>query len=101
MSKIRNDEDMIKTLRKHGLGNPSALGYHAGWCDVIADRLEELLTQSQPIGNWRETGRRTPGGQYVYSCSCCGRTVNSYKTKSGLVPEEYPFCHCGAKMSNI
>lgn len=40
-------EDVMKAveeLRKHGLNNGGALGYHAGWCDEVADLLENLLT---------------------------------------------------------
>lgn len=30
-------------MRKRGLSNGSSLGYHAGWCDEVADLLENAL----------------------------------------------------------
>lgn len=47
-----NREQIIKAiaeLRKHGLANGGALGYHAGWCDEVADTLEELTEENEAL----------------------------------------------------
>ena len=33
----------VDELRKHGLNNGGTLGYHAGWCDDVADTIENVL----------------------------------------------------------
>lgn len=40
-------EQIIKAiieLRVHGLDNGGTIGYHAGWCDDVADRLANALS---------------------------------------------------------
>ena len=34
--------------------------------------------------------------QAIYVCSECGRAVEHFQCKT--VTEQYPYCHCGAKM---
>ena len=35
----------------------------------------------------------------VFICSMCGREVKTFHTNDiKVVNDEYPFCHCGAKM---
>ena len=36
-------------------------------------------------------------GQTLYMCSKCGRVIDAYSDLSKTV-EQYPYCHCGAKM---
>ena len=45
MNELKPEDVMraIVELRKHGLNNGGALGYHAGWCDEVADLLENAL----------------------------------------------------------
>ena len=41
-----NREQIVKAvaeLRKRGLSNGGSIGYHAGWCDEVADLLENAL----------------------------------------------------------
>lgn len=38
---------LIKTARQNGLTSGGTLGHHAGWCDDVADCLEELLDTTQ------------------------------------------------------
>lgn len=97
-SKI-SDNEMIRYLRLRGLTNGSGLGFHSGMMDIIADRFEELQA-SYPQSNWRETGVKTDGGQHIYRCASCGRTVNSYRSTAKSINEEYPYCHCGCEMIN-
>ncbi len=47
-----NREQIVKAiaeLRKRGLSNGGALGYHAGWCDEVADILEELTEENERL----------------------------------------------------
>jgi hypothetical protein len=39
----------IAELRKHGLANGGTLGYHAMWCDEVADTLEELTEENDRL----------------------------------------------------
>lgn len=41
------DSEIIKECRKRGLQNGSALGFHSGFMDMVADRLEELITENR------------------------------------------------------
>ena len=45
MNELKPEDVMkaVEELRKHGLNNGVALGYHAGWCDEVADLLENAL----------------------------------------------------------
>lgn len=36
-------EKALHELRRIGLSNGGSLGYHAGWCDAVADVLEEAI----------------------------------------------------------
>lgn len=40
------DNEIIKECRKRGLENGSALGFHSGFMDIAADRLEELRSEN-------------------------------------------------------
>ena len=47
-----NREQIMKAiaeLRKHSLANGGTLGYHAGWCDEVADTLEELTEENEAL----------------------------------------------------
>ena len=52
----------IIELRNHGLANGGTLGYHAGWCDEVADTLENALalinSQEQKIKELTENSER-------------------------------------------
>ena len=39
--------ELIKIARQNGLTSGGTLGHHAGWCDDVADCLEELLETIQ------------------------------------------------------
>lgn len=39
--------EQIKIARQNGLTSGGTLGHHAGWCDDVADCLEELLDTIQ------------------------------------------------------
>lgn len=44
MNEMKPEDVMraIAELRKRGLSNGGGLGYHAGWCDEVADLLESV-----------------------------------------------------------
>ena len=39
----------VKELRKRGLSDGTSLGYHAGWCDEVADIIEELAEENERL----------------------------------------------------
>ena len=41
------DNEIIKECRKRGLENGGSLGFHSGFMDIVADRLEELITENK------------------------------------------------------
>ena len=95
-------EDAVKLL--DALEN--RIAEEEGWqekCDGIF-QAKELIANMVGIeaeailhGQWRFDGAWRNGDGIVndYFCSCCGRTI-SVNCKTEL--ENYPYCHCGAKM---
>lgn len=83
-----SDNDIIRYLKKQN--DPMM--------DRIAERLEEI-TAKHPQSNWRETEKKTAGGQHIYRCAACGKTVASYRSAT-MVNMDYPYCHCGCEMIN-
>lgn len=67
--------------------------------------FQELLRRAQPEnkpvdvvpvvrGEWINKPKTC-----VFICSMCGREVKTFHTNDiKVVNDEYPFCHCGAKM---
>lgn len=50
--------------------------------------------ENQKIGHWIfDFGEKESG---VYKCSECGRIIMKYSDEN--LSENYPYCHCGAKM---
>lgn len=45
-----NAKYAIEMLRNHGVSNGSALGFHAGWCDIAADQLESAISIIKSYG---------------------------------------------------
>lgn len=58
------------------------------------------VTPKQRIGKWIETFAEDACGElYSYwACSECGRSVGYNLANIEDVLEEYPYCHCGARM---
>ena len=61
--------------------------------------LQEFKSNSaeRPTGAWKLTFEDRVHYFCEYECTVCKRTIRSYEAKSRLL-EEYPYCHCGAKM---
>ncbi len=58
------------------------------------------ITPKQKTGHWLLNDHQgvLPVGYRLYHCSECGREISSkYHGKISLL-NEYPYCHCGAKM---
>ena len=72
-----------------------------GYVEVVAiDDIENVPTvEAEPVryGQWRFDGAwmNEDGVVNDYFCSCCGRII-SVDCKAEL--QNYPYCHCGAKM---
>lgn len=65
---------------------------------IIRENLS-FVTTKQKIGHWilNDYQGVLPAGYKMYHCSECGHEISS---KSGKITRlnEYPYCHCGAKM---
>ena len=63
-------------------------------CGVIDD---EPTVDFEPVrhGRWVHDGGGYDGRDNWYHCSECNRTLNLI---CGKKLEDYPYCHCGAKM---
>jgi len=97
MTKYLNAEDMLNN-------------YEAD-CEVYENNGDSLDTESwmmdylknhssadvQPVVHayWIHDGGGYDGRDDFYHCSKCGRTINMI---CGDKLENYPYCHCGAKM---
>lgn len=60
-------------------------------------QIEEVIANGMPYeeilqGEWKLI---SIGLTYKYQCSLCGRTIST----TPMFLADYPFCHCGAKMS--
>ena len=55
----------------------------------------EALCSVRPQGEWIKSTEHMRGTiTTIYKCSECGRTIATMPNKL----DEYPFCHCGARM---
>ena len=54
------------------------------------------------IGHWIFEGQRSDWFEEMYKCSHCNRRIIVPGGLSGEeLYEEYPYCHCGAKMQEV
>ena len=49
----------IIELRVHGLANGGTIGYHAGWCDDVADRLADTLSLIKELTEENEAWQKS------------------------------------------
>lgn len=66
-----------------------------GDCICIIDDCEEADVKPVVHAYWIHAGGGYDGRDNFYHCSICGRTINMI---CGDKLENYPYCHCGAKM---
>ena len=90
------DADELKALRE--LYIQGKLQFIGNEYDLI-NKCPTIDAEPVRHGQWRFDGawRNEDGIVNDYFCSCCGRII-SVDCKSEL--ENYPYCHCGAKMNS-
>lgn len=88
------DADELKALRE--LYIQGKLQFIGNEYDLI-DKCPTIDAEPVRHGRWRFDGAwmNEDGVVNDYFCSCCGRII-SVDCKAEL--ENYPYCHCGAKM---
>lgn len=64
--------------------------------DLYVDMLISKGVTIQKQGKWEQIQQW--GTKAKYRCSVCGREIMSTPNKVNM--EKYPYCHCGAKMSD-
>lgn len=103
---------LVEQLKRKGLTNGSSIGQHSGLYEEAAAAITELLdraenaekklTEYEPVVHARWEFVRLHGGDNIYCCSRCSRKVQGViefgKTEAEWLAENYPYCHCGAKM---
>ena len=68
--------------------------YRLGDFEQAVTLIREIVT---PKGKWIPKGRWHIDPQCIeYTCSICGRRIMREERLN--VIEQYPFCHCGARM---
>lgn len=78
-------KEIVKALRR-GLFSNTLL-------QMAADEIEKLESKTQVRhGQWQQN----PYHKTIYFCSECGRHIEDGSNK--LPYENFPYCHCGAKM---
>lgn len=75
------------------------MAYADGWNAAIDIITSAPTADVQEVkrGYWIYKGHNDMMG-YVFQCSVCGRW--RFANSSENVIEEYPYCHCGAKMED-
>lgn len=74
--------------------------YAEGWNSAIDIVLSAPTADVEEVrhGKWIYEGHNDMMG-YVFQCSVCGRW--RFANSPENVIEEYPYCHCGAKMESV
>ena len=95
-------EDCIS--RKEVLALKTLVDTMTGWSGYMIDALDvEQLPSIQPkpnTGHWVIIEAKTDWYDAAYKCSCCGREIiTPYELIDNLY-NDYPDCHCGAKMES-
>lgn len=71
-------------------------GYNS--CISLAENIPTADVQEVKHGKWIYKGRN-PVMSHVFECSVCERWICA--NSADHVVEEYPFCHCGAKIDGV
>ncbi|MCR5312170.1 MAG: hypothetical protein K6E54_00710 [Bacteroidaceae bacterium] len=58
------------------------------------------LEQEPKQGHWIMVSDRTDWYDATFKCSCCDREIITPYELKGDIYNDYPYCHCGAKMEN-
>ncbi len=90
----------LKASHDQIMANGDIMGSMGGTIKGVLDLVEEIPTEDvEPVrhGHWVDKNpfyKDFAPARYV--CSECGRAVEHFQCKT--VTEQYPYCHCGAKM---
>ena len=97
--KMFNYYDCINlNTRKGNYKGETLMNYEVA--DMIEDCIDNAPTadvEEVEHGKWIYKGHNDMMG-YVFQCSVCGRWMFTNSLEN--VIEEYPHCHCGAKMED-
>jgi len=75
----------------------NAYVYYTHKCIDPQDIIElPHVSVAEKVGEWIYDDKRSDWDYASYHCSCCGR--NESVPAEIVISEEYPYCHCGAKM---
>ena len=90
------NEEAIQRLKE---GAPFSALWNEQWEEALSMGIEAL--QERKIGKWRLT--ETHNCYEVYQCDECKREITVFHSFCDMptiakVTEDYPYCHCGAKM---
>lgn len=93
----------LKSLREK-YKRPKQVDNDIAFYTEILGYLKELQkfksnSDERPTGEWKLTFEDRVHYFCEYECTVCKRTIRSYEAKSRLL-EEYPYCHCGARMGD-
>lgn len=71
-----------------------------GYGEAMDDLADVPAADVQEVkhGKWIYNGHN-PVMSHVFQCSVCKRYM--FSNSLDYVPEEYPFCHCGAKIDGV
>lgn len=64
----------------------------------IIDQRPTADVEEVKHGKWIYKGHH-PAMSHVFQCSVCKRWL--FSNSLDYVPEEYPYCHCGAKLDGV
>lgn len=90
MAKYINADDLYERLEKR----------YDGWNSAIDVILSAPTVDVEEVrhARWIYKGHHEMMG-HVFQCSVCGRWMFTNSPKH--VVEDYPYCHCGAKMESV
>ena len=91
---------VMQVLAKLGYGDEEN-GAEPEYMSALADVVKEVkaiksLEQEPKIGHWIKEESIWGWDGKSYQCSACGRSIHLDTDIEDL--EDYPYCHCGAKM---
>lgn len=99
-NKMFNYYDCINlNTRKNNYKGETLMNYEVA--DMIEDCIDNAPTadvEEVRHAKWIYKGHHEMMG-HVFECSVCGRWRFANSTEH--VIEEYPYCHCGAKMESV
>lgn len=91
-------EEAIQELKEIRF-NRNARVNGTGEFDAALQYAIEQMEQESKTGHWIKEKTVYGWDGHSYQCSECGRSIHLDPEVENL--DDYPYCHCGAKMSEI